>query len=112
MEIVRSQYERFKEIEGRTWGVEGATIELVKQVGELAKYVMVTEGYYPVDICKRLMEEPRALGYSSVEEAIGDELADVFRMIIRIANHYDIDFERAHIRAKEGEDKYFKTCTR
>lgn len=39
-------YHRFEKIEGRPWGVEGATIELIKQVGELAKYVMVVENYY------------------------------------------------------------------
>jgi hypothetical protein len=38
--------ERFATLEGRPWGVEGAMIELSKQVGELAKFVMVAEHYY------------------------------------------------------------------
>ena len=44
--LFRSIYRRFEKVEGRPWGAEGATIELVKQVGELAKLVMLAEGYY------------------------------------------------------------------
>ncbi len=39
-------FHRFEKIEGKPWGVEGAMIELVKQVGELAKHIMVAEHYY------------------------------------------------------------------
>jgi hypothetical protein len=44
--LYRDIYHRFETIEGRPWGVEGAMMELMKQVGELAKYVMVAEQYY------------------------------------------------------------------
>ena len=44
--LYRTIYHRFETIEGRPWGAEGAMIELMKQVGELAKYVMVAEYYY------------------------------------------------------------------
>lgn len=37
---------RCETIQPRTWGAEGATIELVKQVGDLARHVMTQEGYY------------------------------------------------------------------
>ena len=37
---------RFEKIEKRPWGVEGAVMELTKQAGELAKYVMQKENYY------------------------------------------------------------------
>jgi len=36
----------FEKVEKRPWGVEGAMIELQKQVGELSKQVMTFEGYY------------------------------------------------------------------
>jgi len=37
---------RFEKIEGKSWKVEGSMIELSKQVGDLAKLVMVYEKYY------------------------------------------------------------------
>jgi hypothetical protein len=46
IELFRTVYQRFEKIEGRPWGIEGAMIELVKQVGELAKHVMIAEHYY------------------------------------------------------------------
>jgi|GEM_PF-2757757 hypothetical protein len=44
--IGKSIVDRCKKIQPRTWGAEGAIIELVKQVGDLARHVMVFEGYY------------------------------------------------------------------
>lgn len=48
-------------------------IELAKQIGDLSKLVMVEEGYYFPD------------HYKSGTELIGDELADIFAAVIRIA---------------------------
>ena len=48
-------------------------IELVKQIGDISKLVMVKEGYYFPD------------QYKSGTELIGDELADIFAAVIRIA---------------------------
>ncbi len=84
---------RFEKIEGRPWGLEGAMIELSKQVGDLAKLVMVEEGYYFPG------------RYNSDVELIGDELADIFAAVIRIADHYEIDLAEAHVKAREAEEK-------
>ena len=45
----------------------------MKQIGDLSKLVMVKEGYYFPD------------QYKSGTELIGDELADIFAAVIRIA---------------------------
>ena len=106
LQLFRTQYKGFRKLEGREWGAEGAVIEMMKQVGELAKYVMVAERYYPEDIREKSMEGPRGYGYETLHDAIGDELADVFSMIIRLSDHYGIDLEKAHIRARQGEADY------
>jgi NTP pyrophosphatase (non-canonical NTP hydrolase) len=99
IELYRSIYQRFEKIEGRPWGVEGALIELSKQVGELAKYVMVAEKYYYPDRANK----PE---YHTTRDGIGDELADIFAAVIRIADYYDIDFVDAHINARQEEDEW------
>jgi len=35
IEKIRRNVKRFEKIEGKPWGVEGAVIELAKQVGDL-----------------------------------------------------------------------------
>lgn len=83
----------FQKVEQRDWGIEGNMIELMKQVGELSKNVMMVEKYY---LAER-MDNPN---YSTVSvEKIGDELSDILFMVIRIANHYQIDLEKAHMEA-------------
>lgn len=95
IDLFRQVYKRFEKVEGKPWGVEGATIELAKQVGDLAQLVMVKENYYAPFI-----QEPE-----DIDERIGDELADIFGQIIRIADYYSIDLEEAHIKARRGEDE-------
>jgi NTP pyrophosphatase (non-canonical NTP hydrolase) len=94
---------RFESVEGRKWGAEGALIELQKQVGELAKLIMVYERYYFQEIDKFDKK------YESTKEKIGDELADIFYAIIRIAKHYGIDLEKSHIEARKDEDEFLKS---
>ena len=84
--------EAFQKVEQRDWGIEGNMSELMKQVGELGKNVMVLEKYY---LAKR-MANPNYNKASKSE--IGNELSDILFMIIRIANHYDIDLEKAHMK--------------
>ena len=67
-------------------------IELSKQVGDLAKLVLVGEGYYFPD------------RYESSAELIGDELADIFAAVIRIADYYEIDLVDAHAKARQAEE--------
>lgn len=74
-------------------------IELMKQVGDLARRVMVRERYYLPD------RDHRAEYETSVED-IGDELADILYCLIRVADHYDIDLEQAHLDARRKELEY------
>ena len=80
----------FKTVEKRPWGAEAILIELMKQVGELSKLVMVTEKYY-------MAGRDNVPEYQSSKEKIGDELSDIFFMTIRLANHYNIDLEKVHL---------------
>ncbi|SDU64858.1 MazG-like family protein [Desulfobacula phenolica] len=99
IDLFRGVYHRFEKIEGYPWRGEGAMIELMKQVGELAKCVMVTEQYY-------FAERTDQQKYATTVKNIGDELADIFGQVIRIADYYKIDLVEAHIKARRDEDAY------
>ena len=86
---------RFNKIELNEWNAEGTMIELMKQVGELAKWVMIKEKYYA------LTEELR-----EVNEHLGNEMADIIAQVIRLADVYGIDLETAYIEARKDEMKY------
>lgn len=88
LEVVK----KFEEVEQRKWGVEGNMIELSKQVGELAKNVMMLEKYY---LPKR-RQEPKYKDAS--KEEIANELSDILFISIRIADMYGINLEKAHLR--------------
>lgn len=89
---------RFSKIELQEWKAEGAMIELSKQVGELAKQVMIKEKYYA------LTDE-----VPDVDERLGNEMADVIAQVMRLAMHYNIDLEKAFVEAREDEDNYLKS---
>lgn len=97
-EMYREIVKRFQKIELQEWKAEGAMIELSKQVGELAKQVMIKEKYYA------LTGE-----VTDVDERLGNEMADVVAQVIRLADHYKIDLEKAFVEAREDEDRYLKT---
>lgn len=46
IELYREVYHRFEKVEGKPWGVNGAMIELSKQVGDLSRCIMLKEEYY------------------------------------------------------------------
>lgn len=77
----------FEKKEQKKWGVEGAMIELMKQIGDLSKAVMMKEKYYIPGV----KLNPK---YKTIDENIGDELYDIFTMTVRIADHYGIDLEK------------------
>ena len=83
-EMYREVVRRFNKIELQEWNAEGAMIELSKQVGELAKQVMIKEKYYALenDVC-------------DVDERLGNEMADVIAQVMRLADFYKIDLEKA-----------------
>jgi len=97
-EIVKKTLEvvkKFEKVEQRKWGIEGNMIELSKQVGELAKNVMMLEKYY---LAKRWQESKYK---DASKEEIANELADILLIIIRIADLYGIDLEKAHLKELE-----------
>lgn len=89
---------RFKKIELQEWKAEGAMIELSKQVGELAKQVMIKEKYYALE-----GDVP------DVDKRLGNEMADVIAQIMRLADYYKIDLVKAFIEAREDEDRYLRS---
>ena len=97
-EMYKEVVKRFRKIELQEWRAEGAMIELSKQVGELAKQVMVKERYYALEG-----------DVSDVDERLGNEMADVIAQVMRLADYYKIDLENAFILAREDEDRYLKS---
>lgn len=97
-EMYRSVVRRFNRIELSPWRAEGAMIELTKQVGELAKQVMIKEKYYALtdDV-------------TNVDEKLGNEMADVIAQVMRLADHYGIDLEEAFVAARADEDSYLNS---
>lgn len=96
-EMYREVVKRFNKIELQPWNAEGAMIELMKQVGELSKQVMIKERYYA------LTDE-----VPDVDERLGNEMADVIAQVMRLADYYKIDLEKAFVEAREDEDGYLK----
>ncbi len=103
IELARSIVKRFEKIEGKPWKAEGSMIELSKQLGELAKLIMVQEKYYFNNRNETNNQ------YETNKEKIGDEMADILYALVRLADHYDIDLLQAHIKAREAEDEFLKT---
>jgi len=98
IEITRKVIKEFDKAEQRPWGIEAIIIELVKQIGDLTKHIMMFEKYY----LKRRENEPY---YKTTKEDIADELADILYCLIRVAEHYGIDLEEAHLKTRRSELK-------
>jgi uncharacterized protein len=92
----------FDEIEERPWTVETTMIELMKQVGDLSKRLMMYENYY-------FTQRAGNPNYTTSKEKIANELADIFHCLVRIADHYGIDLEDAHIKARKDEIGYIRS---
>jgi NTP pyrophosphatase (non-canonical NTP hydrolase) len=86
----------FDAAEQRPWPIGATMIELMKQTGDLARHVMTAERYY-------LSDREQDPDYRTTTEDIGDELADVLYCLIRIAEHYHVDLEQAHLQARRKE---------
>jgi NTP pyrophosphatase (non-canonical NTP hydrolase) len=99
---IRKHIERFRKIEGKPWTTEANFIELVKQVGDLSKLVMTNEGYYFADRSGNSR-------YVATKEKIADEIADLFFMLVRIADGLDIDILEASQTARKKENKFLKS---
>ncbi len=98
VELNRKVIKKFEEVEQKPWGIEGSMIELAKQVGDLAKHVMVQEKYY-------LKDRESAENYKTTKTELADELTDLFLMIVRIADHYNIDLEAELVKVRKDDLK-------
>jgi len=96
IEITKKVIQEFDKVEQRPWGVEATMIELMKQVGDLAKHVMVFEKYY-------LQKREKDPNYKTTKDDVADELADILYCLVRIAEHYGIDLEEAYLKARRNE---------
>lgn len=67
-----------------------------KQNGELAKQVMIKEKYYA------LTEK-----VTDVDERLGNEMADVIAQVMRLADYYNIDLEKAFVELTFYHHKYY-----
>src|SRR5258705_7299159 len=99
IDMTRKVIAAFDRVERRPWTIEATTIELMKQTGDLARRIMQQEQYY-------LPDRDQRPEYQASVDDIGDELADILYCVIRIAEHYQIDLEAAHIRARRNEMRY------
>jgi NTP pyrophosphatase (non-canonical NTP hydrolase) len=84
VEMTREITALFDKVVPRPWGIEAMVTELVGEVGTLADEVMIKEGYRPLREGDNLNLE--------------DDLVDIIFMLIRIADYYSIDLERAYTR--------------
>jgi len=46
---------------------------------------------------------------AEVKERLGNEMADVIAQVMRLADYYEIDLEKAFIEAREDEDHYLRS---
>jgi SAM-dependent methyltransferase/NTP pyrophosphatase (non-canonical NTP hydrolase) len=99
MELTDKVKTAFERVEQRPWSIEANVIELTKQVGDLAKRVMVFERYY-------LPDRDRHPNYRTTSDDIANELADILYCVIRIALYYQLDLEGAFLKARQDELGY------
>lgn len=74
---------RFEKTEPKRWSIEGSSMELVTEVGDLLDLVLRKE-YYKQNV------------YDDLDYKIKDELADIILILFAIANHYKIDLDEAY----------------
>ena len=96
--ITQRVIKEFDKVERRSWNIEVTMIELMKQVGDLSKHVLMFEKYY-------LQDREHLPEYKTSKEDIADELADILYCVIRVAEYYQIDLEDAHLKARRAELK-------
>ena len=97
--MTRTVIAAFDAAEQRPWTIEASIIEMMKQVGDLSRHVMMAERYY-------LEDRATHPSYQTSQEDIADELADILYCVIRVAEHYHIDLEQAHLQARRNEMRY------
>jgi len=91
----------FEKRERKKWTPEIMITELTKQLGELSKQIMMLEKNY-------LVQRDSNKEYSHSKERLAGELSDIFYIIIRLANYYQVDLEKTHIDELNKAKKWFK----
>jgi NTP pyrophosphatase (non-canonical NTP hydrolase) len=74
---------RFEAIEPKRWSVEGSSMELMTEVGDLIDLILRKE-YYKQNV------------YDDLDYQIKDELADIILILFAIAEHYKIDLDESY----------------
>lgn len=99
--MTRKVVAEFEKREQKKWGIEGTTIELGKQLGDLCKLIMAQEKYY-------LRGRDSDPVYTTGKDKIGDELSDLWLCMVRIADYYRIDLEEALVEARKRDEIWFE----
>lgn len=97
--MTRTVIAAFDAAEQRSWTIEATMIELMKQVGDLSRHIMMAERYY-------LPDRAHDPTYATTKDHIADEPADILYCLIRVVEHYQIDLEQAHLQARRNELRY------
>lgn len=92
----RALFKRFEKIEPRRWSIEGSTMELTTEVGDLTELILRKE-YYKQNI------------YDDLDYQISDEIADIFFVLMRIADHYDIKLDKSYQEMERILDERLKS---
>lgn len=100
---IKNTISRFQKIEGREWGIEGAVIELTKQVGQLSALIMNREGCYYSE------REKEGVAHEATNDNIADELADIMFAVVRISEYYNIDLLQTNLKTRIDEDRFLKS---
>ncbi len=70
---------------------------LIEELGEISRYITVEEGYKAV-----------GLGHEAPDLAgLPREFAQVFSLLLQLANHFDVDLENAFLREMETMNRRF-----
>ncbi len=77
---VRQYLKRFEKIEPKRWTVEGTTMELMTEVGDLTELILRKEYY----------KQRKA---NNLDYQISDELADILFIMLHLADRYKIDLD-------------------
>lgn len=87
---------RFESIEPKRWSIEGSSMELMTEVGDLVDLVLRKE-YYKQNV------------YDDLDYQIRDELADIILILFAISHHYKIDLDEAYEEMLQLVDERLKS---
>ncbi|UCE10773.1 MAG: hypothetical protein JSW61_02245 [Candidatus Thorarchaeota archaeon] len=95
---IQEKTRRFEEARG--WDKFPASqvfAHLIEELGEISRHITVEEGYKVIGLGH---EQPN-------ESSLSREFAQVFSLLIQLANHFDVDLEASVISELERMDSRF-----